>query len=386
MSDDNVGIPRNEWESWESNFVHFHHFERMSTEKDHEEESHTFTVCDHEWAVLVYPGGDDDSEDGMVSLFLKHCSGPQILARFALLLRDTSGKVIVEKYEDYRFQEGLFEHYGLEDFVEREEILDPANEVLNNGTLTIEVRIQLDDDNHCMNFIPKNEFAQNMIQSFMDENTSDVIFQVKGRDESSTVSDLFHAHKVVLQFCAKGSTLASLCEDFDKSTPVPILDVEPQVFRQMLFYVYGGNILAAEWKERSKQYIDVADRYGVKNFKIAAEAWYVKHLKITVDNVIDTLIYADEKNCFLLKEACSNFVLENSSEVLASESFENMPDSKSITREIISLAAANNRDEGEDFGHLSINELRAMLYDKGEDFDGPRQRLIDQLEKLKLPE
>ncbi|KAL7532049.1 hypothetical protein ACHAXR_004401, partial [Thalassiosira sp. AJA248-18] len=154
-----------------------------------------------------------------------------------------------------------------------------------------------------------------MLRSFMDEDTADVVFEVEGQTDSTSTEDAlsehsmkFYAHKVVLQFCAEGSTLASLCAEYDKLTPVPISDIDPQVFRQMLYYVYGGTISAAEWKVHSKDLIDAADRYGVVNLKIEAEAWYVKHLKITVENVIDSLAFADEKNCFLLKEVATDFI------------------------------------------------------------------------------
>ncbi len=36
-------------------------------------------------------------------------------------------------------------------------------------------------------------------------------------------------------------------QESDDETPVPITDVAPKVFRLMLRYVYGGDILAVEW-------------------------------------------------------------------------------------------------------------------------------------------
>jgi len=304
---------------------------------------------------------------------------------------------------------------GWGDFVEyEEELLDPSKKVLNNGTLTVEVRIKPHDNYCCSNFIPRNEFAQNMMQSFMDETTADVIFEVKhqnnkseaaeeGDDDPSSPSSpssptaksvIFHAHKVVLQFCAKGSTLASLCEgghDTLSSTTtmpvVPISDINPEVFHQMLQYIYGGTIAPSEWEIRSKDFIDAADRYGVTNLKIEAEAWYAKHFELTVENVIDTLLYADDTSCFLLKEVCTKFILENVKEVIASDSFESITQSTSVMKEILSLATTNKKQAGdgkkkgiEDLNKLSINELRAKLYDRGDEFDGPRETLIAQLE------
>mmetsp|Transcript_4693 Transcript_4693/g.10096 ORF Transcript_4693/g.10096 Transcript_4693/m.10096 type:complete len:404 (+) Transcript_4693:314-1525(+) len=391
-----VGIPPPEWESWESHLVHFHHFESMPAEKSHLVKSPLFRCCgNHEWRVLMYPGGTALSGEGRVAFYLAHCSGPKISAKFLFLTRDSSGKVpfTMPSSEYFTFAEGNGQCWGLKDFAKHAKITDPAKNILLHGTLTVEVRIKPDDDYCCLNFIPRNAFAKNMLRSFMDEDTSDVIFEVKGRTgngDLSPKSTPFHAHKLILRFCAVGSTLASLCEDCDESEPVPIVDVEPHVFKLMLYYIYGGEITAAEWKDRSRELIDAADRYGLKNLKIEAEAWYAKHHTITLRNVIDTLQYADEKNCFLLKEGAMNFILNNAREVLASDSFGEMPESRSIVREIISVATAKMHGGGGDVASkrksledptvLSINELRAILYDQGKDIDGPRNRLVAQLE------
>ena len=57
-------------------------------------------------------------------------------------------------------------------------------------------------------------------------------------------------------------------------------------------------------------------------------------------------------------------------------------------REMVSLIAINFRQgdvkkDLKDPVKLSINELRAQLYDKGDDIDGPRKRLNDQLAEYK---
>ena len=91
MPNVHVGSPRNEWESWESHLIHFHHFESMSTEKDHVVVLPVFSCCNYEWRVLMYLGGNKESRDGMMGFRLRHCSGPDISAKFAFLIRDTSG-------------------------------------------------------------------------------------------------------------------------------------------------------------------------------------------------------------------------------------------------------------------------------------------------------
>lgn len=104
----------------------------------------------------------------------------------------------------------------------------------------------------------------------------------------------------------------------------------------------------------------------MKTLKVEAEAWYVKQTKITLENVIAELRYAEDKNCFLLKEVAMKFILKNASGVLASASFVDMPESMSITREILSLVAIDNQNEAQmdasDPARLSINELRLQAY------------------------
>ena len=91
----------------------------------------------------------------------------------------------------------------------------------------------------------------------------------------------------------------------------------------------------ADWKDHSKDLIEAADKYGVNNLKLVAEAWYVKFLKMKADDVAETLIYAEKMNCFLKKEAAIDFIVANANEVLASDAIEDIPEFKSIILEIL---------------------------------------------------
>jgi uncharacterized small protein (DUF1192 family) len=229
----------------------------------------------------------------------------------------------------------------------------------------------------CRNFIPKNPFVQHMLDLFLDEDTADMSFEVETRpllDASKDTSpalgevfrEVFHAHKFVLKTCAKGSILGSLCEDCDGSTPLPITDVVPKVFRLLLRYVYGGDISAGKWKDHAKDLLEASDKYGLTNLKIEAEAWYVKLLKFSVGDVVETVAYAEKMNCFLLKEAAIDFIVTNANEVLASGTLMNIPESKDIIREILWSVATMSKQEqhkidSKDLHQLSMNDLRARL-------------------------
>ena len=156
----------------------------------------------------------------------------------------------------------------------------------------------------------------------------------------------------------------------------------------MLRYVYGGHLSASNWEIWAKELLEAADKYGLKSLKIEAEAWYVKYLQLTVDSAIEELVYAEKMNCFLLKEAAMDFILKNSKEVIASDSFKKMPETKSIMKELLMVATMNMQDDDkkdlEEPTKLSINELRAKLDSEGGDIDGSRETMLAQLKHVKL--
>ena len=67
-------------------------------------------------------------------------------------------------------------------------------------------------------------------------------------------------------------------------------------------YMYGFDIptFGANFSD-AKELIEAADKYGVTNLKLEAEARYVDSLSITMENVMEHLAFADSKNCALLK-------------------------------------------------------------------------------------
>jgi len=267
---------------------------------------------------------------------------------------------------------------GSDNLIHRSVLLKPEN--LNHGTLTIELRMKLDESNKSrVNFIPENPFGKHMLKLFLDAESADMLFELSNDDHSSKVQ--YHAHRLVLEANAPG--LARLCEGSDKSTPVRIPDVEPQVFLQLLQYVYGGDI-SPDWENDAKKFIDAADKYEVIDLKVEAEAWHVTYSKFTVGNVIEELLYADTMNCPLLREAAMDFILKNAKEVIKPDSFENDLITKAITSEILmAMVAADqgNDSNDNDDESMSINDLRMALYEKGLDIDGSRELLISRLKK-----
>jgi hypothetical protein len=131
----------------------------------------------------------------------------------------------------------------------------------------------------------------------------------------------------VLMLCLKGKTrflyahraslltrapeLAVICEAFDGGNPMPLPDIEPDIFKLMLKLVSG----------RNTQHQFSIGKYGLSCLKEEAEVWHVKHLKLTFDNVIDHFLKVDGYNFSLVKNTALKFIVENSEVVIASESY-----------------------------------------------------------------
>lgn len=195
---------------------------------------------------------------------------------------------------------------NLTHFVKRSVLTKPEN--LNHCTLTIEQRMKLDETKSGVNFIPENPFNNHMLKLFLDEESSDVLFEVPNSDGNSSMVH-YHAHQLVLKACAP--TLAHLCEGSDNHNPVLLTDVEPEVFLR----------LHPDWKNEAKKFINAADRYGITELKMEAEAWYITYSNFTVGNAIDELLCADTNNCPLLREAAMDFVVKNAKEVTGGDRF-----------------------------------------------------------------
>ena len=169
-----------------------------------------------------------------------------------------------------------------------------------------------------------------------------IAFKVKG--------NTIYAHKSILK--AQASEFLELVQPFNKVTHMPIDDVDADIFKVMLKYVYGQNILTNEWREHSKVILEASGKYGFTHLKIEAEDWLVKNSELTVDNAIAELLYADGIHCILLKKIVMEF-MENGEAIMDSPTYENLSQSPKLMKEVMtafakSLKASKKRKLGSD--------------------------------------
>ena len=364
---------------WETNIVSFAGFADLSTPKGAQVKSSKFIRLGREWCVWIYPRGDSPSPDeSQVSVFLVLSSpGKSLKVEFDLAIGGlTKGPLL------YEFtQPEPLNGYGHQAFSTRNEILNH----LVDGALMVKVKMRCAKAS--LPFVPNNPATCKVVQSmFMDDEFADITFEIGGGLDDMSPT-LFHAHRIVLTKAAPW-----LAELVISSTETPsrirIEDVSPDAFRALLLYIYGCKIPDfGKDLSRTKEIIEVADKYGVTNLKLEAEAHYVSSIKFNVDNIVENLLFAEARNCALLKERVMRFMVNNAVEIVEKQTLKDFPGGL-LNDSLVALAIKEkeskcelNNGGNEPMSTLPICELRRRAQEKGVDMDGTREMLISALDQ-----
>ena len=280
----------------------------------------------NEWELRVYPGGSEQHIKPFVEL--RHCSDEEIRVDFCIMLFEGN---YGDHFDILGTKERMFcgpNHVDPDHRVELPDISNKDDDYLDGGTLFLQVGLreirEADDDL----VIPQCQPAYDNMAVFLDDDSSDILFDLNGTQVV--------AHKSIIKAHAKEFYV--MCEASSMESAMLIEDVTPEIFEMMLRSLYGGVILPAEWKSNAKTILTAASKYGFNKLKYDAEVWYAKSLQFTLENVIDVFLEADGSNCVILREAAKKYMCEHAEEVLKSESFDRLRESKSLLIEIMTGA------------------------------------------------
>ncbi|EJK54788.1 hypothetical protein THAOC_25556 [Thalassiosira oceanica] len=357
----NVGTPPGPLSDWAIKKVHFHGFAGLPTTRNVPAESPEFSCFGHQWMVAIYPGGHKQSkEEGNVTVLLYNQSLESIQAHFKFVLKhptDRTKRTFQAKWDDKMItfggdgQEGYINGWGKLIFAKRETVLT----YLDNGSLKLEVHLRTNKQTEPTSFVPCNSFCKNMLEGFNNEDMSDVRFEVGGEVESAAnrrkraknTATTFYASHLILRLNAP--SLADMCRPGDEAA-VPIDGVNPEVFTRPFW-----------------------------DCQLQAEAVLTEQTEITVDNMLDNLLYANSKNLALFQEKIMDFVAENGDRIVGNVSFDDVPGN--LISDILTAVARGKRSISksapeDDLKFMRVGELRKRLHDKGLCIDGSRETMI----------
>lgn len=337
-----------------------HEFESLPQRRNEFIETPSLMCHGYEWRLKLYPRGRGDGQ--FVSVFLRcvDIDGPKV-TKFTLSIPSSAKPEFTARIANIIIS-------GWSEYARRDYILNPTKNCLVEGTLTIEVDIAVAlESDSLRKYNPENTLSKDMLKMLEkanNEETADVVFQIG--------LDLVYAHSPIL--AARAPALAALVGDYDKKTPIPINDVDPAVFRMLLRHIYGGEIPNDDvLRENARTLIDAANKYGCSDMKLVAES-EVASMAITTQNCADLILYADAKNCALLKEAAIDFFVANADEVMESDGFAMVKESSKIMGELM-LTGLGKKEPS-----LRVGTLRRKLKERGLELDGSKEMLIKRLE------
>ena len=388
VDESHVGGQEGAASEWKTIRAVFHNFEELPSERGDQTESKVLKCHGLEWTIALYPGGHRNSskEDEFVSFFLSSKSST-IKNKIKANFRTRVPSAVTTSERGGNFSIFKTKPWGHLDYATREDVLDSSNNYLPDGNLTVEVDIQVMLDKPPV-WTPTNTVCSDMLAFLDAADNTDVSFEVGSGDGK----ELLYAHGPILS--ARCPTLASLAEDNDPGTPIPIGDVQADAFRMLLRFIYAGEVPSKKViHEQAKDIIRVADRFGCTGLKLTAEA-ELATAGITTENAAELILFADGTNCALLKETAMEFFVKNSQAVMKSDGFEQVKESPAIMAELMVVGfggsterpAPSDPDGERDYKRMRVSALRRKLDEKGFDVDGSKEMLISRLEAAEVAE
>lgn len=259
------------------------------------------------WCLRVNPKGLDDESKDYLSLYLLLVSCPKSEVRakfkFSLLNAKREETKAMESQRAYRFVQG--KDWGFKKFIRRDFLLDEANGLLPDDKLTLFCEVSVVQDsvnisgqsNMNMLKVPECQLSDDLGNLWECSRFTDCSLYVGGQE--------FKAHKSIL--AARSPVFNAMFEhemEESKKNRVDISDVDPDVFKEMMGFIYTGK--APNLEKMADNLLAAADKYALERLKVMCEEALCNSL--SVENVADTLILADLHSAEQLKAQAIDFI------------------------------------------------------------------------------
>ncbi|KAM9472415.1 speckle-type POZ protein isoform 1-T2 [Salvelinus alpinus] len=131
----------------------------------------------------------------------------------------------------------------------------------------------------------------------------------------------FQAHKAIL--AARSPVFSAMFEhemEESKKNRVEINDVEPEVFKEMMCFIYTGK--APNLDKMADDLLAAADKYALERLKVMCEDALCTSL--SVENTAEILILADLHSADQLKTQAVDFINYHAAEVMETSGWKSM--------------------------------------------------------------
>ncbi|CAM0946688.1 unnamed protein product [Alopecurus aequalis] len=277
--------------------------------------SGAFSVGGQEWAIRFYPDGFSESSKDHISVYLELLSkDAKVHASCDLRLVDqstglsSSVDMTMPRVFNHKDTSKFAPQHG--NFKKRSEF--EASAYLRDDNLVVECVVTVmkepcvSETRSCPKVdVPPSDITAHLGKLLEAKETADVIFSVG--------EETFAAHKIVLAMRSpvfKAEFYGPMRGTAGQT--VPIKDMQPNVFKVLLHFLYTDSLHiiddleGSERSEMVRHLLVAADRYAMERLKLVCQSFLCQNLDM--QNVATTLALADQHHCDILKEACIEFI------------------------------------------------------------------------------
>jgi hypothetical protein len=324
--------------------------------------SPVFSLKDNDkmtWCLRVYPTGVDEKNKDYVSLYLilLSCEKGSVWAKFEVCILNAKGeKCNTERIPSFsRILQ--YQALGFEKFIIRHTFLSLAQVLTPDDKFTVLCKVSVLQDSFSIsgqNPRPAIKVTRCALEDDVGELWENSLFTdccllVAGHE--------FRAHKVIL--AARSPVFRAMFEHEMKvrlTNRVEIHDLDPQVFKEMMGFIYTGKASHLHSYSMASDVLAAADRCGLKGLKVMCEDALCRNL--SVENAAHTLILADLHSIEHLKIQALDFITVYASEVSKTSGWMSMRESHPhlVAQAFHSLASTHRI-----FGALPFKQLKWSL-------------------------
>uniref|UniRef100_A0A0D9XJW3 BTB domain-containing protein n=1 Tax=Leersia perrieri TaxID=77586 RepID=A0A0D9XJW3_9ORYZ len=312
--------------------------------------SNQFIIGGHRWRIEFYPNGNCAGSADYISLFLmldeRDTANAKAQAKLKFQISYTGevdvppslASVKLDTFAQGSWDWGYTKFIKREDFEKSNDLRDDSFTIRCDMVVVREIRTEERADIlHVKTFVsvPPSNMNQHFGDLLDTEKGADVVFEVGG--------ETFAGHRCVLAARSPvfNAELYGLMKEGDTAGVVRIEDMEAQVFKLLLRFVYTDSLPQMEEEDVMCQHLLVAaDRYNLQRLKLICEEKLCEY--ISVSTALNILALADQHHCDGLKKACFNFLgsAANLSAVIAGDGFKQLSRScPSLIEELVVMLA-----------------------------------------------
>ncbi|KAK1643443.1 hypothetical protein QYE76_061248 [Lolium multiflorum] len=300
-----------------------------------------FSVGGHSWAVNYYPNGRHKDYADFVSVYLLlYSAGTQdVKAKFTFNILDKNGEPV--RFSHTHPVDTLTSQGSCWASIKKADL--EGSVYLRDDCLILRCDVTVTKEIHSeVTRFPPTDLHRHLGDLLKNKDAADVTFQVDGQN--------FSAHRCVLaaRSAVFKAELLGAMKEISPGTPVEICDMEADVFKSLLHFIYTDTVPpaietssnnGAEAREglvMAGHLLVAADRYNIGRLKLICEDKLCNH--IDSDMVATSLALAEQHGFHGLKEACLKFLASpsNLEAMMASDGFEHLKSScPSVLKELI---------------------------------------------------